>query len=192
MQLLDELSMIYCSCVALYAVISPDLNHSPLLQKLFLAFVISLAIFISGYYHFLQDPAFHQTCFAIIVAIVSFKNMYTMETKLRPSRHVTKGSTTPPRELRKEGGDGDRGLSEVGETRRSRDERAREALRNMWIMVACGLGTIGLGFLVWNLDTIYCSNIRRWRRQVGLPWGVLLEGHAWWYVFVMTLWEMSC
>lgn len=64
--------------------------------------------------------------------------------------------------------------------RGSVDERKREALRNMWIMVACGLGTIGVGFLVWNLDTIYCSSIRRWRRKVGLPWGVLLEGHAWW------------
>jgi dihydroceramidase len=184
MQLLDELSMIYCSCVALYAVISPDLNHFPLLQKFFLAFVISLAIFISGYYHFLQDPAFHQICFAIIVAIVSFKNMYTMETKLRPSRQVTKGSTTPPRELKKEGADGHGALAGNGEMRRRNDDRAREALKNMWIMVACGIGTIGLGFLVWNLDTIYCSNIRRWRRQVGLPWGVLLEGHAWWYVLI--------
>lgn len=181
MQLLDELSMIYCSCVALYAVISPD--FSPRNRNIFLAFVISLAIFISGYYHFLQDPAFHQTAFAVIVAIVSFKNMYTMETKIRPSRPVTTGSTTPPYSLKKNGSwtvEGELiGREELG---RSVDDRKRESLRSMWMMVACGLGTIAFGFLVWNLDTIYCSNIRRWRRRVGLPWGIALEGHAWWCV----------
>lgn len=176
--------MIYCSCVALYAVISPDLSKT--VRPYFLLFVISLAIFISGYYHFLQDPEFHQICFAIIVAIVSFKNMYTMETNLRPKRAVTKGSTTPPYDL-KTPYDAKRSGSWTAEGEMARegprgsvDERKREALRNMWIMVACGLGTIGVGFLVWNLDTIYCSNIRRWRRQMGLPWGILLEGHAWW------------
>lgn len=178
MQLLDELSMIYCSCVALYAVISPDLT--PRNANLFLVFVVSLAIAISGYYHFLQDPAFHQTAFAIIVAIVSFKNMYTMETKLRPSRQVTKGSTTPPYSLKKGVSWGSEGVGEVPGS--SKEDRARASLKNMWIMVACGIGTIGLGFLIWNLDTIYCSKIRRWRRQVGLPWGVLLEGHAWWHI----------
>jgi dihydroceramidase len=180
MQLLDELSMIYCSCVALYAVFSPDLSKSN--ARYFLAFVIFLAIFISGYYHFLQDPTFHQTAFAIIVAIVSFKNMYTMETKLRPSRQVTKGSITPPYSLKKASSwtvEGEMiGREGPG---RSADDRVRESLKLMWLMVVCGLGTIGLGFLVWNLDTIYCSKIRRWRRELGLPWGVLLEGHAWWY-----------
>ncbi|TID16782.1 alkaline dihydroceramidase Ydc1 [Venturia nashicola] len=187
MQLLDELSMIYCSCVALYAVISPDLSKTA--RPFFLAFVISLAIFISGYYHFLQKPEFHQTCFAIIVAIVSFKNMYTMETKLRPQRFVTKGSMTPPYDGKNGNWDVKRNESWIDEgdvakegPRGSFDERKRAALKNMWILVAFGLGTIGVGFFVWNLDTIYCSHWRRWRRQLGLPWGVLLEGHAWWHI----------
>ncbi|KAE9961215.1 hypothetical protein EG328_004717 [Venturia inaequalis] len=187
MQLLDELSMIYCSCVALYAVISPDLSKTT--RPYFLVFVLSLAIFISGYYHFLQTPEFHQICFAIIVAIVAFKNMYTMETKLRPERLVTKGSTTPPYDVKVENWDVKRTGSWTPEgemlrqgPRGSVDERKTKALKSMWIMVACGLGTIGAGFLLWNLDTMYCSHWRRWRRQVGLPWGMLLEGHAWWHV----------
>jgi dihydroceramidase len=24
--------------------------------------------------------------------------------------------------------------------------------------------------------------VRRWRHEVGLPWGLLLEGHGWWLV----------
>lgn len=34
------------------------------------------------------------------------------------------------------------------------------------------------GFAIWNLDNIYCSDLRRWREKVGYPLGFLLEGHA--------------
>ena len=63
------------------------------------------------------------------------------------------------------------------------DKRDRETLRTMWLMIACGLGIFLGGFGIWTLDNVYCSSLRRWRRQVGLPWGILLEGHGWWYVY---------
>ena len=34
------------------------------------------------------------------------------------------------------------------------------------------------GFVIWGLDRVFCSTIRRWRHEVDLPWGVLLEGHG--------------
>ncbi|ODV93584.1 hypothetical protein PACTADRAFT_35346 [Pachysolen tannophilus NRRL Y-2460] len=41
-----------------------------------------------------------------------------------------------------------------------------------------------LGFLFWNLDTIFCSKLIFWRRNLfGLPLGFLLEGHGWWHIF---------
>ena len=43
-----------------------------------------------------------------------------------------------------------------------------------------GLTVFVAGFAIWNLDNIFCNQLRRWRRAVGLPWAVLLEGHAWW------------
>jgi len=49
-------------------------------------------------------------------------------------------------------------------------------------MIACGLGVFLGGFGIWTLDNVYCSTIRRWRHEIGLPWGILLEGHGWWYV----------
>lgn len=45
-----------------------------------------------------------------------------------------------------------------------------------------GLGTFILGFLIWNLDNIYCIDITRWKRSVGWPVAFLLEGHAWWHI----------
>lgn len=45
-----------------------------------------------------------------------------------------------------------------------------------------GLTTFLGGFLIWNLDNLYCSTIRPWRHNLGLPWAVVLEGHAWWHL----------
>lgn len=60
--------------------------------------------------------------------------------------------------------------------------KAQAILKTMWIMVGTGLGVFLLGFFIWNLDNAFCSRIRHWRRQLGLPWGALLEGHAWWHL----------
>lgn len=49
-------------------------------------------------------------------------------------------------------------------------------------MVVIGLTVFLGGFVIWSLDNHYCSEIRRWRHVVGLPWGIFLEGHGWWSV----------
>jgi dihydroceramidase len=60
------------------------------------------------------------------------------------------------------------------------DARDTAILHMMWKMIACGVGGVAAGFLIWNLDNEFCSTIRSWRREIGLPWGILLEGHGWW------------
>lgn len=62
------------------------------------------------------------------------------------------------------------------------DHRDVAILKNMWLMVVLGLGIFLGGFGIWSLDNHFCSRIRQWRHQVGLPWGILLEGHGWWSV----------
>ena len=42
------------------------------------------------------------------------------------------------------------------------------------------------GFALWNLDNIYCSKLKAWRHELGLPWGILLEGHGWWHLMTGT------
>ena len=61
-------------------------------------------------------------------------------------------------------------------------ERDKKIIKVMWIMVAWGLSIFLGGFAIWGLDRVFCSTIRRWRHEVGLPWGILLEGHGWWLV----------
>ncbi|RDW72015.1 alkaline phytoceramidase-like protein [Coleophoma crateriformis] len=64
--------------------------------------------------------------------------------------------------------------------------RDKQILKDMWLMVALGLFVFLGGFGIWNLDNHYCSTLRSWRKQVGLPWGILLEGHGWWHLMTGT------
>jgi dihydroceramidase len=67
-------------------------------------------------------------------------------------------------------------------------EDARDAIivRKMWSLIAVGLSIFLGGFAIWNLDNIYCSKLRSWRHEVGLPWGIFLEGHGWWHLMTGT------
>ncbi|MCJ1240020.1 hypothetical protein MMC14_008020 [Varicellaria rhodocarpa] len=68
------------------------------------------------------------------------------------------------------------------ETSRLEDRRDEKTLSAMWWMIGSGLSIFLGGFGIWHLDNEYCSTIRGWRREIGLPWGILLEGHGWWHI----------
>ncbi|KAL2799591.1 ceramidase [Aspergillus keveii] len=177
MQLVDELSMIYTTCLMCYASFS---YSKPTGYRIFLAMFLSfLAIFITLYYHYLQNPVFHQNAYALLTAIVLLRSMYTMEIKLRPSwRH----STEEDRLTREK-----QGLPVLSKERQHYENvRDLKTLKTMWFMVGLGLGVFLGGFGIWTLDNHYCSTIRVWRRELGLPWGILLEGHGWWHLMTGT------
>lgn len=154
MQLLDELSMVYTTCILFFAVFSH--GQSKRSKYLVLLSISSVAVFITGYYHYIKDPLFHQNMFALLTTVVVLRSIYIMEKLLRP--HTVKAQ---------------------GEQRHSVQRNAK-ILRTMRVMIACGIASVALGFLIWNLDNVFCSSLRRWRREIGLPWGILLEGHGWW------------
>jgi dihydroceramidase len=167
MQLVDELSMIYTTCIMFYATFS--YAKSARFSVLLGIFLVSLAIFITLYYHYLQDPEFHQNAYALLTAIVLLRSMYVMEINIRPSFR-SKGY----------GFQQQRNANVRQAFSKENEVRDLETLKDMWLMIACGLSIFLGGFGIWTLDNAYCSNLRRWRRQLGLPWGVLLEGHGWW------------
>ena len=155
--------MIYTTCVMFYTVFAHGLSS---FKKMLIALlVILIAVFTTLYYHYIKDPLFHQNMFALLTFIVFARSVYVMETTLRPSWR-TKAARI--------------GEAEHSEEQTRRDQRDLAILRIMWQMIPLGLGSVALGFLIWNLDNIYCSQLRRWRRDIGLPWGIFLEGHGWW------------
>ncbi|PSK45355.1 hypothetical protein B9Z65_2495 [Elsinoe australis] len=177
MQLVDELSMIYTTCLMFFATFSHKKKAPvPLLLAIFL---VALAAFITGYYHYLQDPAFHQSMYALLTAIVLFRSMYIMEVELRPSLRK-KGGFFPSKEQVD-------ARATLPEKERARQEkRDEETLKTMWALIACGLSIFLGGFALWTIDNEYCSTLRRWRHEIGLPWGILLEGHGWWHLMTGT------
>ena len=170
MQLVDELSMIYTTCLMCYATFS--YSKSRLFALTLGTGLVSLALFITLYYHYLQDPAFHQNAYAILTAVVLFRSMYVMEFNLRPSLRKEEEEF----ELRKR----QSMTADEKETSQLEDRRDEKILSTMWWMIGSGLSIFLGGFAVWHLDNEYCSTIRGWRREIGLPWGMLLEGHGWW------------
>lgn len=173
MQLVDELSMIYTTCLMFYATFSHKQKAPvPLILGIFL---VSLSVFITAYYHYLGDPVFHQNMYALLTAIVLFRSMYIMEVKLRPNikaREKARAHDAVTEEQKRE--------------QQRQDDRDRKILKTMWLMVACGLSIFLGGFGIWTLDNVYCSKLRVWRREIGLPWGIFLEGHGWWHLMTGT------
>ncbi|OQD87528.1 hypothetical protein PENANT_c005G06934 [Penicillium antarcticum] len=173
MQLVDELSMIYTTCLMVYA--SFSYSRSVILRVWLALSLTGLAIFITLYYHYLQDPVFHQNAYALLTIVVVFRSMHTMEVTLRPKwRHSTEEDRLE-RQMK--------GLPVPTKERQHYENvRDQKTLNTMWFMVCYGLVMFLGGFAIWNLDNLFCSQVRRLRHQVGLPWGLILEGHGWWHV----------
>ncbi|EER28077.1 Alkaline phytoceramidase family protein [Coccidioides posadasii C735 delta SOWgp] len=178
MQLVDELSMIYTTCLMCYATFS--FSKSTKARAILGSSLLGLSIFITAYYHYLQDPRFHQNAYAILTVVVVLRSMWLMEVTLRSkwrkaralsaSAHVNGGSN--PCSSR--------------DVQLSQNTRDLKILNTMWFMVVFGLTSFLTGFLIWNLDNHYCSTFRGWRRRIGLPWGIVLEGHGWWHLLTGT------
>ena len=49
-----------------------------------------------------------------------------------------------------------------------------------------GVLIFALGYLLWNMDIHLCQYARTVRREWGMPYGFLLEGHGWWHIFTGT------
>ena len=164
--------MIYTTCLMCYATFS--YSKSRLYSFVLALSLISLAVFITLYYHYLQDPAFHQNAYALLTAIVLFRSMYVMEFNLRPSltKRGEEFNLSQKRTM----------SATEKEISRTDDRRNVRILRTMWTMIVTGLSIFLGGFLLWHLDNEYCSTLRTWRRRFGLPWGIILEGHGWWSV----------
>ena len=172
-QLVDELNMIYTTCLMAYASLS---YARPVgVQILLGIFLIVLCLGITLYYHHIQDPTFHQNVYAAMTVFIVFRSAYSMESTLRPYFR----RSTEQHRLEKKGQKLPVPTKAENDYENGRD---REILKNMWILVAYGVTIFLSGFAIWGVDNVYCSSLRRWRRQIGMPWGFFLAGHGWWHL----------
>lgn len=165
--------MIYTTCLMAYASLS--YTRSSRVQVALGVFFVLFCAFITAYYHYIQDPTFHQTVYAALTVFIVFRSLYSMECNLRPSMRRTEEKHRQEREKRKEPA-----LSR--QQNEYENKRDMEILTNMWILVGFGVSIFVGGFGIWAIDNAYCSTLRSWRRAIGMPWGFLLEGHGWWHL----------
>ncbi|ETW87150.1 hypothetical protein HETIRDRAFT_468990 [Heterobasidion irregulare TC 32-1] len=46
-----------------------------------------------------------------------------------------------------------------------------------------GAALFAFGFLIWNVDNIFCDALTHWKKSLGWPVAFLLEGHSWWHAY---------
>ncbi|KAL1589436.1 hypothetical protein WHR41_01865 [Cladosporium halotolerans] len=63
---------------------------------------------------------------------------------------------------------------------RERIQKDEEKRMLKWLSIF-GAVCFLFGYLLWQLDFIYCSQLTAWKRALGMPWGFLLEFHGWWH-----------
>jgi dihydroceramidase len=178
MQLVDELSMIYTTCIMCYAIFTR--NRSVLYSSILGGLLATLSVSITAYYHYVKDPIFHQVAYGLLTALLFFRSVYDMEVNLRPSsKKLVSSSATNGLIANGSSNGSTKQAIDLGEQQRQ-DKRDEQIVKTMWTMIPIGLSIFLGGFAIWNLDNLYCSDLRTWRRQIGLPWGIILEGHGWW------------
>lgn len=65
----------------------------------------------------------------------------------------------------------------------SQHVKDRKARQQLMFTMSLGVGLFVFGYILWNLDIHLCPTWRHLRREIGMPYGFLLEGHGWWHVF---------
>lgn len=59
----------------------------------------------------------------------------------------------------------------------------RTSSRQLNTTMITGVCTFLLGYILWNMDVHLCDYARATRRNWGMPYGFILEGHGWWHLF---------
>ncbi|CAD1812966.1 Ceramidase family protein [Candida parapsilosis] len=140
-QLLDELPMIYTTCIPLWSIFSEFKTKRQ-------SFFVGLSIFVSAatltiIYLQIRNPTIHQTAYGAMNVLGIFKSTSLC------SKYV-------------------------------HDPKVK---RQMNMMAVLGIGLFFFGYILWNMDIHLCDQVRSTRRDWGMPYGFVLEGHGWWHIF---------
>lgn len=143
-QLLDELPMIYATCIPFWSVFSQfKSTKGSILVGMLIFFAANLLTAI--YLHF-KNPTIHQAAYALLNASI------IIQSSILAHRHV----------------------------------HDKHATKQLDLTMIYGVSTFLLGYFLWNVDIHLCQEARATRREWGIPYGFILEGHGWWHIFTGT------
>ncbi|EPQ26764.1 uncharacterized protein PFL1_05743 [Pseudozyma flocculosa PF-1] len=158
MQLLDELPMIYTSALLTYAVLETSPGYRSRTFPILLAlFLLALVSSITWTYLHNQDPVFHQVAFATLLLSSTFREWYLLHHPSSPLSSSSSSSSSSP--------------------------LINQRKREITSLNAKGAIIFALGFVIWNIDNLFCAQLTAWRHAIGYPAAWALQGHAWWHLF---------
>ncbi|KAM9897872.1 hypothetical protein OXX79_006635 [Metschnikowia pulcherrima] len=143
-QLLDELPMIYATCIPFWSVFSELKDKRG-------SFVVGVTTFFAAnlltwVYLSFKDPTIHQTAYGLMNAAIIVRSY-------RLTKHHV-------------------------------PDKKSAALLNRTMVT--GVSIFALGYILWNMDIHLCEYARATRREWGMPYGFVLEGHGWWHLLTGT------
>ncbi|KAI4877802.1 hypothetical protein NFI96_012656 [Prochilodus magdalenae] len=173
MQLLDELPMIYCCCVFVYCIYEcfkqeHAINYFPIALLLFFSIIVSVVRMTSSPFPILSLPYVPQDIQAFI-AICTEKQAVALHYKVylqwkEPVFHQVM----------------------YGVLVACLVFRAVFIVTWVypWLRALCytSLSVFLLGFVLWNIDNIFCDSLRATRQRLPPVVGAVTQLHAWWHI----------
>ncbi|SPQ19336.1 c804d4db-4c73-4ac4-840f-b0914149d89c [Thermothielavioides terrestris] len=104
-------------------------RKSVAVQVLVAAAMAGVAVFITVYYLYAKDPVFHQVAYGLLTVGLIFRGFFVMERDLRPQ------------------------LSQRNPAECDR------LMREMYKLAVTGILTFLAGFVIWNIDNIFCHHL---------------------------------
>ena len=108
-----------------------------------------------------RNPVYHQVIFASLMFTVLFRTEYLM--RLSPDD-----------------------INRANGSQSRQNVLPKAMLKEIKTIFRVGCATFSAGFVIWNLDNLFCSCISRWKDAITWPLAFLLEGHAWWHVLTVS------
>jgi len=158
----DDMSMIVATSCVLHRAMT--FQQSETYTRKFTTVLLASMIIETVYHSVMNEEFVHQASWLVLLVLVAWKTRAliqerakTPEQKQTFSRLIAFGTGKfEPRIL----------------SPTLKDKYADSATANM-----------ALGYFLWQLDGIFCSELTAMKRSIGMPWGFLLEMHAWWHLF---------
>lgn len=139
-QLLDELPMLYATCIPFWSAFSEFKDRRGSFMVGFYLFVT--VGFLTGVYLWFQDPTIHQVVYALLNVGLIIRSVILTKTHVKDAKSARQLNTT----------------------------------------MILGIVLFLFGYILWNLDVHFCDSVRAARRDWGMPYGFVLEGHGWWHL----------
>uniref|UniRef100_H3CD65 Alkaline ceramidase n=1 Tax=Tetraodon nigroviridis TaxID=99883 RepID=H3CD65_TETNG len=135
MQLLDELPMIYSTCVFVYCLYE-CFKEEGSINLVSMALLLVFSVSVTMVYLKWKEPVFHQVMYGALVACLVLRSIFIV------------------------------------------------TWVNPWLKPLCytSLGVFLLGFLLWNIDNIFCDTLRASRQHLPAGVAVVTQFHAWWHI----------